>query len=1060
MKIKLTLLTLLLTIAVGAWADDIGEEQAQQLAAQFLTMTPASGAKHTKQARAIVNRQLRIAYKAPSKVDASRTDLYVFNRGEADGFVIVAGNDAATPVVGYCDHGSFDYDSAPDALKALLEKYSVEIDYLREHPEAAVKAPVSTSSMFGNIIVEPLLKTTWSQEAPYWNLCPRIGGVGQTVTGCVATALAQIMNYWKYPQHGRGERSYSWNPTMYTDYDYHVDMSNSVYDWDNMLDSYDNGYTDAQAQAVALLMKDVGGSMCMVYGNGRMDMGSVPKYGVNAWANVFDYDLESMHSVGVNIDTLFWDDHTTRDSMLMDDGIKQDLDAKLPVYLSVGYLFHAVVADGYTDAGFFHINFGWGGMADGYYKTLIIDYEHANPQDRKMARNIEMSAVLGIRPAHSFHRDHFSYTLKDDEAVLNYIDKKGDVEVPSTVTDDAGKTYQVTKIGNSAVMLNEGITSIKLPETIHEIRDNAFMACPDLAAMTGLGKIQRIGESAFADCKNLQSISPLESVEYIGPWAFYWCEQLKIINFPESLVLKEIGNQAFYRCGGPTNSIFLGDVKVGKEAFYQSGLTDVTIGNEMKRVPPHIFYNARNLQKISLGWEVEEIADSAFMALDNLQTVNFNTYSGNSVQTIGKYAFARCEKLANINLEKVQKIGDYAFERCALKQITVNELREAGDHTFPAAETVNIGSRVSTLNWLPQTVNTLVLDSENPYFVNIDNIVYDRDMTTLYYAAQNHIYYYQRHNTRNGETYDTEQVFSTATERTELTIPESVRRIMPAAIKFREGYKGEPYLKQVTLPASLTDLGDSISFPEVFSYAPVPQVNNCHTARYERKLHVPAGCKEAYETADGWKYYTTITDDLPAPVATGKDEYDEDEDAEEHKVNCVRIITTKPTQDYSHRWDGNSMLYFEILMGDNPRIDYKGGEAVISASKDLEVVVQYDTELHKEYALPFFNNFEDVNANRGIYRIIFSYVPEVDAVEELGNDSPSAVRFRMNGRRIEVSGLKAGDGVGLYTIDGQTMDTATASDRGRATLGIPGAMPGAIYVLKAGDASFKIRVKQ
>ena len=132
-------------------------------------------------------------------------NLYVFSTGT--GFVVLPNEDSAPVLLGYSDTGEFDLESN-SSLREWFDFYNRQLNYLKNHPEDKEALKVSHKS---RVEISPLLKTEWNQEYPYNILCPKVDG-HETVTGCVATAMAQVMKYHNYPQHGKGTHSYFWRP--------------------------------------------------------------------------------------------------------------------------------------------------------------------------------------------------------------------------------------------------------------------------------------------------------------------------------------------------------------------------------------------------------------------------------------------------------------------------------------------------------------------------------------------------------------------------------------------------------------------------------------------------------------------------------------------------------------------------------------------------------------------------------------------------------------------------------------------------------------------------------
>ena len=177
-------------------AEQISEAQAIALARQFTGNTAKT------QSLGGQAQQLRVAYTEVSKKNNSNL-LYVVDNGNNAGYVVIAGDDiVGTPVLGYSENGSFNYNEMPENLQWWLSEYGRQIEYAIEN---GISTSASSAPTF-DTEVEPLIKTKWDQSEPYNNMCPEIPGYGgeRAATGCAATALAQLMYYHKYPEHGTG----------------------------------------------------------------------------------------------------------------------------------------------------------------------------------------------------------------------------------------------------------------------------------------------------------------------------------------------------------------------------------------------------------------------------------------------------------------------------------------------------------------------------------------------------------------------------------------------------------------------------------------------------------------------------------------------------------------------------------------------------------------------------------------------------------------------------------------------------------------------------------------
>ena len=294
----------------------------------------------------------------------NKVDYYVFNNGKDNGFIIVSGDDKAAPVLGYSDSGSFDANDIPDGMRYWLECYAEQLQYLRSHPESAYVAPRSQS----NVFITPLLSCKWNQNSPFNDMCPTYGAAQtHAVTGCVATATAQVMYYHKWPQQGSGEFTYLCNVNGEGEQTLSADFGSTTYDWENMLDDYIPGtYSTAEGNAVATLMSHVGIASHMGYGS----ISSTATYAaMEAMRLYFGYNSGMRIYNRITMNAAQWD------SLLMN----ELLNAR-PIIFSActpkggGHCF---VLDGINTEGYYHFNWGWGGVSDGYFLITAL-----NPSDQ------------------------------------------------------------------------------------------------------------------------------------------------------------------------------------------------------------------------------------------------------------------------------------------------------------------------------------------------------------------------------------------------------------------------------------------------------------------------------------------------------------------------------------------------------------------------------------------------------------------------------------------------------------------------------------------------------
>ena len=353
----LLLLSVMMTVIMTA--GDVTPQQALQQAQKFLQQTPSG----MKRSQAEVP-QLKMAGRV--------SGLYVFNAEQNQGYVIVSNDDRTTPILGYSETGTLDPDNMPCNMRAWLQGYADEIAWLNEHNVQPTTAPVARRAAVKTPIA-PLVQTHWNQNSPYNNNCPYYkksgssysysleGGEGyeHCATGCVATAMAQVMYYHKWPTAATTAiPAYTWK-------EYSLSLPATTFDWANMLNEYtkDNsaGETAAQMSAVAKLMQYCGVSVQMDYGP---ESGSNTDKVVAALKNYFGYNATTQIVVRSLYTYTEWIEL-----------IYNELNQGRPVVYggqsSGGG--HEFVCDGYQGEDYFHINWGWGGMSDNYFKLSALD---------------------------------------------------------------------------------------------------------------------------------------------------------------------------------------------------------------------------------------------------------------------------------------------------------------------------------------------------------------------------------------------------------------------------------------------------------------------------------------------------------------------------------------------------------------------------------------------------------------------------------------------------------------------------------------------------------------
>ncbi len=357
---------------------------------------------------------------------------YIFNSSSNDGFVIVSGDDCATPILGYSTEGCIDLSNIPVQLEDLLQVYSDEIQYAIDNNilandsvkalwTAYLKAPMTQKAAAS---VNALISTRWDQSPYYNNKCPFDASLsqhgGHPTTGCVATAMAQIMKYWEYPTQGIGNKSYP--SQRYGTLS--ANFANTTYDWSNMPIQLSSSTSSTQNNAVATLMYHCGVGVSMDYnsdGDGSsgaqiIDLGFGRSSAEMALRTYFGY---ASTVVGkrwtANISSNTWKNM-----------LKNELDNQRPI-LYAGFSTsgggHAFVCDGYDSNDMFHFNWGWGGTANGFFSLTAL-----TPGNHNYTYN--QQAVIGIKPSNgSGPAKNYDLYMNTDLSAINTSSTSSSLDV-------------------------------------------------------------------------------------------------------------------------------------------------------------------------------------------------------------------------------------------------------------------------------------------------------------------------------------------------------------------------------------------------------------------------------------------------------------------------------------------------------------------------------------------------------------------------------------------------------------------------------------------------------
>ena len=358
----------LLLLALNLTAAPIGEQRARKIATYFFQNGATRSANPTLEL-AWAGDDLAVAAvrSGASTANIDESLLYIYNRTDAKGHIVVAGDDTVRPIIAFSYDNPIDMNNLAPGLRFMLSSWSKQI--------AAARAGSYTSTrVAGDDVGDVVIKyntALWNQGEPFNNYAPVIDGYN-SVTGCVATALSIICHYNKWPDYAVGTTA----AYEYTD-DYGVSHSmpslklGHTYNYSTMrTDNYESGYTAAEGDAVATLMRDIGYGVKMQYhyvGSGAYDLDALA-----SMTTYFRYSKQAEFVEYGGYTESEWVD------LLIDNITKCG-----PTYFSgVDYgrndvhVGHAFVLDGYTTGKYISINYGWGGSGNAFYILPNIDYMH------------------------------------------------------------------------------------------------------------------------------------------------------------------------------------------------------------------------------------------------------------------------------------------------------------------------------------------------------------------------------------------------------------------------------------------------------------------------------------------------------------------------------------------------------------------------------------------------------------------------------------------------------------------------------------------------------------
>lgn len=714
------------------------------------------------------------------EVENKDTLYYLLNDTINSSFVIVSADKRVRPILGFSTEGSFDENKQPDAFTAWMNVKKKEIEFIIKNnvqPDQTIIKSWENLSLKNGYIetsgVGPLLKTKWGQSCYYNASCPSsilsCAPCGHCLTGCTATAMAQLMKYWNYPAKGKGSNTY----IDYNNGNISADFGSTTYQWAQMSDSLTNSNNE-----VATLMYHCGVAIGTSYGAS----GSAGNSSVDPYINYFDYSSNARKIFRINYTSSQWNNI-----------LKQELDLSRPIILDTEFsrvVGHSFVCDGYKDNDFFHFNWGWDGAANGYY-LISANFSQFNLDSI-------YAAIIGLVP------NHLPNEYKGVFINLNKINLS--INNTKTVTINSSSNWKA-KTDQSWVSLNTsqgnaGTSTLNITALDNEINNNRvatltieaegfpdqlitvtqnkrFTVTPgglkdaldsDLTTITDLVIVGKIDARDFKTMRDSMpflediDLSKTSIVSYNGTegTSMYGNTYYEANAIPESAFQKGWGHisMALKSIKLPTAI-----TKIRNYAFIGCQyLESVNIPSFVTRIDAESFMGT-NIQTLNIPSSVEncwlafrgcrhlatitvEPTSSNYTGLDGIlfnksktelflcpMTVSGNYYIPPTVNVIKDFAFESCEKITYLNLPiSVRSIGYATFQECrGLTSLSLpSSITSIGAHAFHNC--INLNS--ITANWL----TPIDLKKVEEVFYNVDKStckLYVPYGTASLYAAAN-----------------------------------------------------------------------------------------------------------------------------------------------------------------------------------------------------------------------------------------------------------------------------------------------------------------------------------
>jgi len=903
-KNLLSLIGLLLLMTAASFSQTVNINKAGTIAKNHLLTANISTLKSARLKRENIHFKL-----AKTEVENKDTLFYILNDSVNNVFVIVSADQRAWPVLGYSNQGTFDETKQPDAFKVMLEQRGKEIAYIKANnlqPDRKVTEQwnqlKSGSINTPSTGVEPLVKTTWDQGCYYNELCPadNNGACGHVTTGCVATAMAQIMKFWNYPNLGVGSATY--NHPVYGDLS--ADFESAPYQWANM----PNRLTESNNE-VARLMYHCGVALRMDYSPGNS--GSYCQTAVKSLASYFKYNGNYQTIKKHDVDNRFWIS-----------ALKNEIDAGKPILIS-GFnnsIGHAFIIDGYRDEIYFHFNWGWSGDSDGFYymqnlhaETML--FNEAQEAYLNICPNDLPQGMSGFYPTTSFLNMKADQDTKTFKVVSSVKWTAISDQLWLSVSHNSGPAgateLTVSVQGNSSLTTRKATLKVSTPEfgtkviTIYQ-PNKITVSAGSLQATLGnkldtIRYLSLIGNIDARDFKTMRDKMPF----------------LIEVDLKNASIVKYTGTEGTIGSAMESyNDNSIPEYAFNKEPGKCYSIQQITFPQNLKIIDKNAFYKCDDLQNVVIPAPVEVVNTNAFRHCFSLETVDLPS----TVKSFEGIPFDSQYLLFNaINVDQANpnytSIDGILFDKNKTNILLYPCQKLGKTYSIPNTVKTIIDGVFSNNKYLktiliPPSVENIanfafincdaipVADEKSPYFYSADSVLFNKAMTKTVFCSK-----LKRGKYIIPSTIKTVGSFSFANTRLDsIFIPNSVTRIDPGAFN-------SSAIKHVVIPSSVTSIGynafsfclqlRSVAIPKsvkTIEAAAFASNNLCqlksifvdnhippdlggqvfsNVDTYKCTLYVPFGAKTTYKNSPSeWSSFVNIVE-MPnqAPVANaGKDQ--------------------------------------------------------------------------------------------------------------------------------------------------------------------------------------------